>query len=173
MPSPAPLLLIGCGNPSRGDDALGPELLRRAEALRAPGLEVLEDFQLQIELSLDLVGRELVLFVDASVAAAAPFEFRRLHPARDESWSTHTLHPEAVLHVFQVVQRREPPPAYLLAVRGEAFDLGKPLSEAATRNLAAASAFLARLVGDPRPEAWQALAAAATVAPTSMARERE
>jgi len=158
MAGHAPLLVIGYGNPSRGDDALGPELLRRVEALGAPDLEVLEDFQLQIEISLDLVGRLLVLFVDASVTAAAPFEFRRLHPARDESWSTHALHPAAVLHVFQVVQRREPPPAYLLAVRGEAFELGQPLSEAATRNLAAASAFLARLVGDPRPEAWQALA---------------
>jgi hydrogenase maturation protease len=159
MPGRAPLLVVGYGNPSRGDDALGPELLRRAEALRAPGLEVLEDFQLQIELSLDLEGRTLVLFVDASESAAAPFEFRRLHPVRDESWSSHALHPEAVLHVFQVVQRREPPPAYLLAVRGEVFDLGEPLSEVATRNLAAASAFLTRLVADPRPEAWQALAA--------------
>ena len=165
--------MIGCGNPSRGDDALGPELLHRAEALGAPGLEVLEDFQLQIELSLDLVGRKLVLFVDASLIAAAPFEFRRLQPARDESWSTHALRPEALLHVFQVVQRREPPPAYLLAVRGETFELGQPLSETAARNLAAASAFLARLVGDPRPEAWQALASAATVAPTSMVRARE
>jgi hydrogenase maturation protease len=148
-------------------------LLHRAEALGAPGLEVLEDFQLQIELSLDLVGRKLVLFVDASLIAAAPFEFRRLQPARDESWSTHALRPEALLHVFQVVQRREPPPAYLLAVRGETFELGQPLSETAARNLAAASAFLARLVGDPRPEAWQALASAATVAPTSMVRARE
>jgi hypothetical protein len=55
-------------------------------------------------------------------------------------------------------ERDLPPPAYVLAVRGEAFDLGGPLSEATRRNLAAASAFLARLVGKPRPEAWQALA---------------
>ena len=158
VPGRAPVLVIGIGNPSRGDDALGPALLRQVEALGAGGLEVLEDFQLQIEHSLDLVDRALVLFLDASVDAPAPFEFRRLRPAREPGWSTHALGPEAVLHLFEAVQRRAPPPAYLLAVRGERFGLGQPLSEPATRNLAEANAFVARLVGDARPEAWRTLA---------------
>ncbi len=158
----ASLLILAYGNPSRGDDALGPELARRARALLAvrPGLlaEVQEDFQLQIEHSLDLVGRELVLFVDASEACPAPFQLLRLAPARDASWSTHALSPEAVLHVFGETQRREPPAAFLLAVRGEAFSLGEPLSPAARSNLEAAAAFLARLLDEPRAEAWRHLA---------------
>ena len=48
------LLIFGYGNPSRGDDALGPELLGllEGERERRPGWETIEtqtDFQLQIE----------------------------------------------------------------------------------------------------------------------------
>ena len=70
--SPAPLLVLGVGNPSRGDDALGPLFIERAaEALKervaAGELELLTDFQLQIEHALDLEGRRRVVFVDASL----------------------------------------------------------------------------------------------------------
>jgi hypothetical protein len=76
----AGLLVIAVGNRSRGDDALGPLLLDRLERWRASGdrgadLELLEDFQLQIEHALDLAGRRLVLFVDAGTRTAAPFVF--------------------------------------------------------------------------------------------------
>ena len=45
-----PLLLLGYGNPSRGDDALGPMLLEMLEADRRAGrapdnFETLTDFQ--------------------------------------------------------------------------------------------------------------------------------
>jgi Ni,Fe-hydrogenase maturation factor len=50
-------VVLGCGNPSRGDDALGPALLDRVEEwLRLhPDRRVvaLGDFQLQVEHTLD------------------------------------------------------------------------------------------------------------------------
>ncbi|HRG96608.1 MAG TPA: hypothetical protein PLR99_10185, partial [Polyangiaceae bacterium] len=60
--SAAPLLFFGLGNPSRGDDALGPTLLERVGAALAPEIargevELLAEFQLQPEHALDLVGR--------------------------------------------------------------------------------------------------------------------
>ena len=84
----APVLVFACGNPSRGDDALGPAFIDRVEALldeirHAGELELLTDFQLQAEHALDLVGREQVVFVDASVACAAPFAWTEAQPARD------------------------------------------------------------------------------------------
>ncbi|MBL9110068.1 MAG: hypothetical protein JNM74_12375, partial [Myxococcales bacterium] len=50
----APVLVIGIGNPSRGDDALGPAVVARLEELLRAELaggqvETLVDFQLQIE----------------------------------------------------------------------------------------------------------------------------
>ena len=64
-----PILVFGYGNLSRGDDALGPLLLDYIQKhcdLRK--IELLTDFQLQIEHALDLEHRSLILFVDASVA---------------------------------------------------------------------------------------------------------
>ena len=44
--APAPLLVIGIGNPSRGDDAIGPLAIERLGALGLPDTELLTDFQL-------------------------------------------------------------------------------------------------------------------------------
>ena len=151
-------VLLGYGNPSRGDDALGPRLLERAEAWLAdhPGLDVatVTDFQLQIEHALDLKGRDLALFLDADAACPGAFAFAPVTPARDDSYTTHELSPGAVLQVFQQVEGAAPPPAYILSVRGERFDLGEPLSPGAEAHLEAAWVFLQGLLEDPRPERW-------------------
>ena len=154
------IVLFGYGNPSRGDDALGPLLLERAEAWLAtqPGLtvEAVADFQLQIEHALDLQGKDLALFLDADAGCTPPFTLCSVLPAQDASYSTHELSPEAVLQVCCEVSGQEPPPAYILSVRGERFELGEPLSTAAARNLDEAWAFLQQLLLDGRSEGWKA-----------------
>ena len=134
----APTLVFGWGNASRGDDALGPLFIERLRALALPGVECLDDYQLQPEHALDLIGRERVLFVDASLACAAPFEATPLAPQRDASFSSHAMSPAALLQAYVDVHGSAPPPATLLAIRGERFELGEPLSEAARLNLEAA-----------------------------------
>lgn len=131
-----PLLVLAWGNPSRGDDALGPLLAERlqaqAEAAAWAGrVEVLTDFQLQVEHALDLVGRERILFVDAALDLAEPFAVRPLQAARGGGIGSHALAPEAVLQVYQDLHGQPPPPATLLAIRASAFELGSaPGSEA-------------------------------------------
>ncbi len=134
----APLLVFGWGNPSRGDDALGPLFVERIEAMNLPGVECLTDFQLQVEHALDLHDRRRVLFVDASIAAAAPFTAERIEAAKDESFSTHAISPQSVLQVYRDLEDEEAPPCWLLAIRGERFELGEPPSDAAQQNLEAA-----------------------------------
>jgi hydrogenase maturation protease len=141
----APLLVFAVGNPSRGDDALGSLFAERAaEALgaevRAGHLEVLTDFQLQIEHALDLEGRRGVVFVDASVRAQGPYEYARVEARRDESVSTHALSPAALLDTCRRVFG-DPPPAWTLAIRGERFELGEGLSPGAEASLDAALGF--------------------------------
>jgi len=82
----APVVIFAVGNPSRGDDAIGPECCARLEQwLANEGLaerfELIEDFQLQIEHALDLQGRQLALFIDAGARTPGPFTFRRIAPA--------------------------------------------------------------------------------------------
>ncbi|HEY6897824.1 MAG TPA: hydrogenase maturation protease [Rhodocyclaceae bacterium] len=136
-----PLLVFGWGNPSRGDDALGPLFVDAVEALALPGVECLTDFQLQIEHALDLKGRQRILFVDASAAAAAPFHVGPVAVLRDESFTSHAMSPAAVLQTYLDVEKASPPPAWLLAIRGTDFELGAPLSGEAAHNLAAAIAW--------------------------------
>ena len=137
----APTLVIGIGNPSRGDDALGPLALERLARLAPSDVELLTDFQLQVENALDLVGRSEVIFIDASVSAGEPYEFEPIAAAADASASTHALSPAAVLDTYRRVIG-PPPPAHVLAIRGYAFELGEPLSAKARANLDAAAAML-------------------------------
>jgi hydrogenase maturation protease len=137
-PGVAPVLVLAIGNPSRGDDALGPLAAQALAALALPGVEVLTDFQLQVEHALDLLGRSQVVFIDAEASGAAPFELRPLAPAADVRHSSHSLSPPAVLDAYRRLTGAEPPPARLLAIRGHDFELGAPLSRAASANLEAA-----------------------------------
>ena len=137
-PGIAPRLIIGIGNPSRGDDAIGPLAIERLEALELPGAELLTDFQLQVEHALDLLGRREVVFIDAAASGAAPFSFAPAAAEADASATSHALSPAAVLAAFLRVTDDPLPPAFVLAVRGYEFELGAPMSAAAARNLDAA-----------------------------------
>lgn len=135
-------MILAWGNPSRGDDALGPALIERLSAVSDLGADLVEDFQLQIEHCLDLAGRARVCFVDAAASGAAPFSFDAAMPSPDCSITTHGLTPGALLHVYRQVIGAEPPPSRVLAIRGYGFDLGTGMSDAARANLDAAAAYL-------------------------------
>ena len=126
----APLLVFGWGNPSRGDDALGPMFVETLKALigdaAAGHVDFLDEYQLQIEHALDLVGRSAVLFVDASIDCSIPFQTTSLRPTRDASFTSHALSPASLMQVYRDLRRAEPPPCTLLAIRGSRFGLGEP-----------------------------------------------
>ena len=155
------VVVLAVGNPSRGDDAIGPVLLARLSDWLASrpdraSFRLIEDFQLQIEHALDLQDRALALFIDAGDCTPGPFTFLPTQPV-DRIWhSTHALAPGSVLQVYRDTLDAEPPPAFTLCVRGESFDLGEPLSNAARENLEVAFAFLQTLVAVPDWAAWQA-----------------
>jgi hydrogenase maturation protease len=132
------VLVIAVGNPSRGDDALGPELAARLEAASLPGVEVVTEFQLQVENALDLVGRERVVFVDAGTGTPGPFELRRAGPANEFLYTSHAISPEAVLATYEKITGAVAPESWVLCVRGESFELGEALTPAAAGHLDAA-----------------------------------
>jgi len=152
---PKPVLLFGYGNLSRGDDALGPLLLEYVEShCGLDSIEILTDFQLQIEHALDLEGRHLVLFVDASVACAKAFDFTELKPVKDKSYTTHAMSPAAVLDVYQSIKKQTPPPSFLLSIKADKFELGDGLSANAENNLAQACQFAGRLLSNQDFDFW-------------------
>jgi hydrogenase maturation protein HypF len=127
-------LVLAIGNPSRGDDALGPAF---AAALGDDcGWDVLVEFQLQVEHALDLAGRPRVLVVDASVGAAPPFWLEEVAADPSGAPFSHALLPAQLLAACAALG--PVPPTAVLAIRGERFTLGEPLSRAARGHLAAA-----------------------------------
>ncbi|MDP2770946.1 MAG: hydrogenase maturation protease [Giesbergeria sp.] len=135
----APLLIFAVGNPSRGDDALGPLLLDRlqADGLDAGGqVELLCDFQFQVEHMLDLQDRSAVLLIDAArpgvvrgalITALQP-RSERLTPA------SHALDGRTLLGLA-LRMHGTAPPAWMLAIEGASFDLGEDLSPLAQQHL--------------------------------------
>lgn len=154
---PERVVVIAVGNPSRGDDALGPLLLERIAAA-FPEVAVLGDFQLQIEHALDLKSAELVLFIDAASGLDVPFTFNEIGPEAGNAVLTHALSPEAVLEVFQRIENRTPPPAFVLGLRGCVFDLGTPLSSEASAALEVAWEFIRPLLAAPLVRRWRGCA---------------
>lgn len=157
-----PVLVIGIGNPSRGDDALGPLLMARLrEWVGKSGLEnrieLLEDFQLQVEHAADMQERERVLFLDAGINTPTPYTVDRVRPYAGRAVLSHALPPEDVLATYIQVFQRQPPPSFLLCVSGAAFELGASLSRHAAQNLEAAYAFAVQLMMATDLAAWEAL----------------
>lgn len=155
-----PILVMAVGNESRGDDALGPLLGRRLENwLEHTGasqrVEVIEEFQLQVENTLDLHGREGVLFVDAGHQTFAPFSFYEARPKRLAGHTTHAVAPETLLGIYADVQHAAAPPAFILCIAGIAFELGEPLSPQAVDYLEHAAAFCRQLFENPDVQVWR------------------
>ena len=146
------LVIFAYGNPSRGDDALGPLLL---EQIKRNDITLLTDFQLQVEHTTDLEQCQLALFVDASVDCPHAFCFQQLHPQQDDSYTSHAMHPAALLYAYQQIYQTTSPPAFLLRIQGESFELGDPLSTAAKQHLTAALQFLHTLLEQIDVSVWQ------------------
>lgn len=138
----APVVVFAIGNPSRGDDAIGPllgerlqaELARRGWQAQAQ-VEVIVEQQLVVEHVLDLVGRREILFVDAAAAGSGPVSLTDLAPAPPQAVMSHSVSPQALLGLYQEHIGQAPAPARLLTVLGDGFELGAPLSASGSERL--------------------------------------
>ncbi|OGS97101.1 MAG: Ni/Fe hydrogenase [Gallionellales bacterium RIFCSPLOWO2_02_FULL_57_47] len=155
-----PVLVFAIGNESRGDDALAPLLVRGLEGwAEAAGLgervELVEDYQLQVEHVTDLLDRSAVLFVDADVSCAEPFHFSEIAAEKDSSYTSHVMTPFALLHTYRQVYGTDAPPAFLLRIRGYDFELGNPLSGKAAANLEVAAKLVRELCAEADLHRWR------------------
>lgn len=159
MAARRPILVIGYGNPGRGDDAAGPLLVERLEAALADGalppyVDTVTALQLMIEHADDLNDRRLAVFVDASTSAAPPFQLTRVRAARDLSYTSHEMSPAALLEVQRRAFGDAPSEAWLMAIPGETFALGAEMSATTRRHVDAAYQAITELIDrhcDQRP----------------------
>ncbi len=173
----APVLIIAIGNESRGDDALGPLLLRQLDAWLTSGeerrekgfieqFEMLEEFQLQIEHAMDMKDRKLVLFIDAGMDTPVPFSFYRAKLSDEPTLYSHALAPEALLKVYTDFYGETSPDAFVLCIRGNHFELGEPPSAESCANLRSALTFSRTLISETEAGFWDKQCTRQTIKPS-------
>jgi hydrogenase maturation protease len=150
----ARVLIIGYGNPLRGDDAFG---WRAAERLRETitdsEVEVLTLHQLTPELMDSLSHVDLVIFIDAAEGPEpGVLSQREMKPAASAGASfTHHATPEALLAGAAALYGRAPK-AHMITVTGADFSLSDELSPAVAERLEqAVSAALHKIAAKWQP----------------------
>jgi len=133
MPQAPRIIVCGFGNPGREDDGAGIVVSKRLERELPAGVTVQYDYQLNIEDALEISDKDAVLFIDAS---ANDFDGVRIKPVEPEpvsNYSTHTMSPGAILTVCRQLYGTEPP-AWLLEIKGYAWDMREEMSKQAQAN---------------------------------------
>ncbi len=124
------LLIVGYGNPMRGDDAAGPAA---AERLAQRGFEALAVHQLVPELAERIASAGSVIFLDADGAVApGEIEIEPLEEAGTARTFEHHASPAGLLRLAHVAYGARPA-ACLIRMGAARFDFGDGLSRAAER----------------------------------------
>jgi hydrogenase maturation protease len=148
------ILIIGYGNPLRGDDGAGPMAAGLLAADAECGAEVLSRHQLTPELSEYLCGRALVIFVDAATTVAAgevvitPLAQAEAAKTAPPGLTHHVDAGALLLMAARLYDAR--PQAFLVAVGGASFELGEGLSPAVDAAVPVAAAAIRRLIREHR-----------------------
>lgn len=130
------MLILGCGNPDRGDDGAGPAVAR---LLRQLGVDA-QDHPGDAFALLDAFGRDSdVILIDATETSAPPGTVKvwdaltRPLPAAALRCSTHAFGPAEAVELARAMDRL---PARLIVygIEGARFQQGAPLSYAVARS---------------------------------------
>jgi hydrogenase maturation protease len=143
---PERILIYAYGNPGRKDDGLGnrfvEELGRWINDRNIQGIELESNYQLNIEDSVKIAGKDIVIFVDASNEDIEDIHFSVVEPSEGRSeFTTHAASPAFVLALCIRLYDKHPK-TYLLQIRGYEWEFSEGLSAKAGKNLQKALEFV-------------------------------
>lgn len=122
------LLVIGYGNPLRGDDGAGSEAARRVERLGLPGVVVIECHQLLPEHAEVLSRYDRAIFLDAHAGLDGEgIQVSKVFPSEDPQLGSHASDPASLLALADALYHRHPE-STLIALPTRDFDLREGLS---------------------------------------------
>jgi len=144
-------LIVGLGNPNRGDDAAGLLVARQLSALGLPAREFRGDGLALLD---ELAGARDAILIDAVVTGAPPgtvqvwqgdsaAEVALSSPA----CSTHAFGAGETLRLGRVLGRL-PARLFVVGIEAESFQPGEPPSPAAQRGIVEATPLVVRLAAD-------------------------
>lgn len=136
-------ILIGYGNPDRGDDGVAWHLLNAVLSYAGckekdlfnsdvihvkAGLDICFNFQLLPEMAETIAQYDRVVFIDAHTGEIQEdISFKPVEPAFQNSPFTHHFTPASCLSLVETIAGRCPQ-AWLLSVRGFQFEFNRDLS---------------------------------------------
>jgi hydrogenase maturation protease len=128
------IVVVGCGNPDRGDDGAGVAVAKRIEAAHIPGVEVVVDGGDPTALLEACVGTRELFVVDACIGGQKPGMVHRVDIAAQPlatlalgTNSSHALGAADAIELARVLGRL-PDRALVYGIEGGVFDTGAPLS---------------------------------------------
>jgi hydrogenase maturation protease len=143
------VVVIGVGNPDRGDDAIGREVARRLMAEGALSARFIEADGEATTLLGHLEGVSTAFLIDACVSGATAGSVRRIDlaarplPQARYGLSSHGFGLAEAVALAQALGTL-PPKCVVYAVEAESFEHGAPLTAAAARGVAKAVEALRR-----------------------------
>ena len=129
------ILVVGVGNPDRGDDALGVSVAQALAGRLPPDVTVLARSGDMLALIDDWQGFDTVICVDAAASLGTPGRIHRIDLAREDlprEMSFPSSHFFGVAEAIDLarVLGRAPRDMVVYAVEGSTFGVGAPLSDA-------------------------------------------
>jgi hydrogenase maturation protease len=126
-------LIVGIGNPDRGDDGVGPAVARRLRSRVPASVRVLECSGDALTLLDDWEGFGSVILVDAVTPIDAPGRVHRVDLAKNPlplAFSPPSTHALGLAEAIELARCLGRLPRYIAAylVEGEQFDTGSQLS---------------------------------------------
>ena len=126
-------LLIGVGNPFRGDDGVGSVVIRRLRSQNLPGFTIVEETGDGAELLDAWRGASAVILVDAVQSGAAPGTIHRIDATTEKlpKWFSHcSTHAFGVAEAIELARTMGdlPPSLIVYGIEGLDFSAGTALS---------------------------------------------
>jgi hydrogenase maturation protease len=158
MPAPLKRIVIGIGNPDRGDDAAGRAVARRLRGLLPPSVAVREHNGEAAALLAMLDGAAVAVLIDACALGAPTGTVHRFDaavaalPRAGFALSSHGIGAAEAIELARALGQL-PPHCILYAIEGASFEQGAALSVPVSQAVAAVARRLRReLAGERKVE---------------------
>ena len=150
-------MVIGYGNPSRGDDGVAHHVVDALRQALAPceQTKLVKAHQLDIALAEEIASQDMVVFVDAAMEPVDGEALRVLplhaEPAPPTDLDSHSLTPASLLSLTGWLYERIPE-AVIVALTGQNFSFGPELSATARSIIPQAVSTILRLLSGAREQ---------------------
>ncbi|WP_420631677.1 hydrogenase maturation protease [Candidatus Leptofilum sp.] len=142
-------IVVGIGNPLRGDDGIGWAVVDRLLTEPFEGITAVHTHQLLPELIDRFHEAAQIIFVDASmVGKLGNVTVTAVSPATDGTTASHHLHPGVLLALGVKLYGRMPP-AHLVTITGHNFGYREELSTLVEQAIRVAISQIKQLAGVP------------------------